>query len=366
MVVTVLLMLALLNARPAAAQQLGLKREAPRIAWAGCAPGTAPLSVPAARQQEAAALADSATQASILGNNAAAADLLANAARLNPASEAIAYRLARTLEELGRLDEALAGYCRFLALAPEANDAAEARERISVLADRGGVPAEAAKEFQAGIALYDGDRLSEAEAAFGRAFKAAPTWGDAVYNRGITQLALGREDAGTADLRRYLELSPGAADLGLIVDALARYGRVEAPPYNPSAAFLSGLLVPGLGHFTTGRPALGVLIMGVAAAGLATGLLIEQADVVCLSPPVNGECPPDQVLREEVSRPYLIPGIAAAATVGLIGAIDAMRGARRRNAEAARGIRVGSSSIHTPAIHISRNGAQLELIRIRL
>lgn len=366
-VAALLLLLATLYARPASAQQLALKRAAPRIAWSGCAPAASPPTVPAARRREAEALAESATQSAILGNNTAAAELLANAAQLDPASEAIAYRLARTLEELGRRDEALTGYCRFLALAPDDADAADARERITVLADRGGaaVPADAAHEFQVGITHYDAGRLAAAEAAFGRALEAAPRWGDAVYNRGVARLAQARRSAGIADLRRYLEMSPGAPDLGAIVDVVALYGGAEAAPYNPSLVLASGLLVPGLGHFTTGRPATGALVLGVAAAGLAAGLLIEETDVVCLSPPVNGNCPSDQVLRRDVSRPYLVPGIAVATSAAILGAIDAFRGARRRNAEAAAALRVGSASVHAPAIRLGWNGARLDLLRIR-
>jgi tetratricopeptide (TPR) repeat protein len=361
-----LLLLALaLHAQPAAAQQLDLKRAAPRIAWSGCGPAVSRPTVSAAQRQEADALAASATQSAILGNNAAAAELLANAARLNPGSEAIAYRLARALEELGRGQEALAGYCRFLGLAPNAADAAEARERISALAERGGVPAGAAQEFTAGIAHYDGGRLADAEAAFGRAFTAAPSWGDAVYNRGVTRLALGQRAAGTADLRRYLELNPGAPDLGAVVDVLALHGATVTAPYNPGLALASGVLLPGLGHFTTGRPAMGALVLGVAAGALATGLLIEQTDVVCLAPPVGGECPPDEVLREEVSRPYLVPALAVAAGVGILGAIDAFRGARRRNSEAAASLRIGGGSLRAPAIQLGHNGARLDLVRFR-
>ena len=89
-----LLLLAAVYVGPATAQQLDIKRAAPRIAWSGCGPAGSPPAVPAAQQQEADALAASATQSAILGNNAAAAELLGNAARLNPRSEAIAYRLA--------------------------------------------------------------------------------------------------------------------------------------------------------------------------------------------------------------------------------------------------------------------------------
>ncbi len=368
-VALLLLTLAPLITRPAAAQQqqLLLKRTAPRIAWGGCGPAVSPRTVPPAQQQEADALATSATQAAILGNNAAAAEQLANAARLNPRSDVIAYRLARTLEELGRREEALAGYCRFLALAPNAADAAEARERITALAERGGVSADAAREYTAGIAHYDSARLADAEAAFGRAFAAAPSWSDAVYNRGITRLALGQRAGGTADLRRYLELSPGAPELGAIVDVLALHSGAEAPaaPYNPSVVFVSGMLLPGLGHFTTGRPARGAVVLAVAAGALAAGLLVEQTEVVCLAPPVGGECPPDQVLREEVSRPYLVPAAAVAAGAGILGAIDAFRGARRRNAEAAAGIRIGTGSLHPPAVRLDQDVVRLDLVRFR-
>ena len=353
-------------AAPVSAQQLDLKRTTPQVAWSGCPAATPVAAVSAAQRQQADALAASATQAAILGNNTAAAEQLANAARLDPRSQAIAYRLARALEELGRQEDALAGYCHFLALDPDTADAIEARERIAALANREhAVPADAAHDFRIGIAHYDAGRAAPAEAAFGRALAAAPNWSDALYNRGIARLAVGRRADGIADLRRYLELNPGAPDLGQVVDVVARYGGTPAAPYNPSLVLASGLLFPGLGHFTTGRPATGALVLGVAGAGVAIGMLLEKTDVICLSPPVDGNCPSDQVVREDVSRPYLAPGLALAAAAGIYGAIDAFRGARRRNDEAAAALRVGSAALQAPAIRMSWNGAQFDLVRIR-
>lgn len=369
------LVLALLAPAFAHAQQLSLKRAVPPVAWAGCPPasGPAPAQADEAKRAEAERLAESATEATILGNSAAALDLLTTAAGLDPASERIAYRRARVLEELDRHPEALAGYCTYLQLSPNGADAGEARQRIARLARSAGfaIPASAADAFRSGIALYDAQRLAEAESAFTTAAAVAPAWSDALYNRGVVRLALGNRSAATLDFRRYLEMTPGSPDLGTVLEVIGAAPAPVRPPYSPGTALATGLLVPGLGHFTTGRPVRGAIFLGLAAAAVTVGLVADKLEVDCLSVPVNGECPPDQIADQRTTRPLLVPGLAAAAALGIYGAIDAFLFARRGNAEAEALIRVGGAegargfTVYAPQLEAAADGARLDLLRIR-
>jgi hypothetical protein len=136
----------------------------------------------------------------------------------------------------------------------------------------------------------------------------------------------------------------------------------------PGQALIAGLLVPGLGHFTTDRPATGALVLGVAAAAIGLGVAVQDVKVDCLSPPVDGRCPPENIVRERTDRPYLYPGIAVAAAAGILGALDAYRGARR-NAEAAGrtgvlGLPSGGLAAAS-RVHLDGDGVRIELIRLR-
>jgi tetratricopeptide (TPR) repeat protein len=366
-------------AADAAAQELRLRRDVPAVAWAGCpadSAAAAPRAVPADRRQEAERLASAATQSAILGDNTAAADLLAAAAQLDPSSASIAYRHARALDDLGRAADAIAEYCRFLALAPDAPDAPDVRERTSALSESGGmaVPAAAVEAWEAAIESYGRGRLHDAERGFGEAIAAAPAWSDPVYNRGVVRIELGRAADAVEDLRRFLEMSPGAPEFDAVLDRIATL-RVGAR-YNPDAVLAAGLIVPGLGHFRTGRAGTGLAVLGSATLAVVAGAAVRSVSVECLSPPVDGVCPPGDVVGEDVSRPWLVPGIAAAAVIGVIGALDARRGARRLNAAAAAG-RGAALDVHwggagsvgialaPPGIYTGRNRAHVELLRIR-
>jgi hypothetical protein len=59
--------------------------------------------------------------------------------------------------------------------------------------------------------------------------------------------------------------------------------------------------------------------------------LHKKVQVDCLQLPTNGVCPPDQILGERVERPLLVPGLAAAVAITVVGAIAAFRGARGSN-----------------------------------
>ncbi len=98
-----------------------------------CATSAAPASVSPQARREAQQLAGRAQAASIQGDNGAATDLYERAARLDPRDASIAYSLGRSLEAAHDI-RAMTEYCRFLALAPAAPEAADVRQRIGELA----------------------------------------------------------------------------------------------------------------------------------------------------------------------------------------------------------------------------------------
>ncbi len=316
---------------------------------------------------QAERLAAAATEAAILGDTDAALGHLDRAASFDPTSPTVAYRRARVLEALARHDDAIAEYCRYLTL-PAADDASDVRQRLAVLTatDSATVPAAAADAFVAAIADYDAARFMAADSGFSSALAAAPEWGDAYFNRAAARFALGRTQSAAADLRRYLELVPAADDFDVVLDIVASVRNRDR--YNTTAALAGGMLVPGLGHFTTDRPVTGAIVLGAAAAAVTAGLLVERVDVDCLTVPQNGTCPPDQVLREDVERPWLVPSLAAAAAIGIGGAIEAWVSARRRNrADAAlSGDDDGDAvRVRAPAVRGDGGRVRLELVRLR-
>ena len=357
-------------------QQVSLTRDVPNTAWAGCPrPDGAARTVTSAQQEEAERIANSATEASLLGDKTAALQLLTRASATDPTSKTIAYRLARALDEAERLPAALAIYCQYLTLAPDASDAQEVRERTRVLGTPSGftVPADARQAFVDGIASYDAGKLAEAEASFGKASQAVPNWNAPVFNRGLARMALAKRDDAVADFRHYLELSPGSSDFDQVLNVLAAVRGPAAPRINTSGVFARGLIVPGLGQLTTGRTGSGVFYLGAAAAALGVGVAVKRIAVDCLSEPVNGVCPSDQIDRTRNERPYLIPAIGAYVALGLISAFDAARGARKQNAATPESVRIGDQQqarsrapyLAVPTVQVGLDGARVDLVRIR-
>jgi tetratricopeptide (TPR) repeat protein len=369
-----LLLLMVLSASGLRAQGLPLKRDIEPFIWPGCLTEAPPAEPSAEDRMESRRLAGDATQAAILGDNVTASRLLGQALELDPTAPDIAYRLAVALENAARPTDAATAYCRYLALAPDAPDEGQVRERIPQLVASAGpfVTAAAAHAFTTGIAHYDAGNLVVAEAAFSQAAEADSAWSAPVYNRAVVRLAAGDSVAGLDDLRRYLMMSPYAADLDRVV-AVIRARRPEpTAPYDAGRALASGLVVPGLGHFTTDRPVAGTVVLGSALGALALALTVERVRIECLAPIEDGRCPPGQTLEQDSERPYLVAGIAAAATVTVLGALDAYRSARSRNARATErrpiGVPLGgaAASLLAPAIGATAGGqVNVELVRLR-
>lgn len=356
--------LLIVSAVSAPAQELPIKRNLPMIEGSPCPALPAPAPVSAADAEEAARLASSASQATILGDFRTARELLSRAARLDPTAEHIAYLLGRALEELGETDAALAEYCRYLALAPDAPGAPEARQSIDRIAAQArlAVSQDAADAFRAGIAAFDARDYGEADRQFTRAATLEPTWADALYNRGVVRLARGQGEDALADLNRYLVLQPGAPEAEAI-QVLALRMRPVNVTYDRLVAFGLGA-IPGAGHFYTDRPIAGMIVLAGAGTAAGLGLALTKETVECLVIPVGKTCPDNQVRNRVTERPYLYHGLAAAAAITLIGAIDAMRGAGPGDGAAT--LRVGGSEESPLRLHLlpAATGTHLPWLRL--
>ena len=331
---TVLLVGGLDAQEAAVLEVLPLKRDLPPLPSNACEarefsfPAVTPASDEAAA--DAQRLASDASQAAILGQYDQARSLLSDATSRDPSSTSVSYALGRLLEDGGDQEAALREYCRFLTLGGEPSELREVEGRVENVGRALGVfGAEAARTaLAAGIDAFDRGDYDEAVRNFSSALIELPDWDQAHFNRAVAYLRSGRQDAGVADLEWYLEISPAAADRLAVEAQLAALEPPAEAVYNPRTALVTGLVLPGMGHFYTGRPAYGILLLGTAGASAGFGLLYKKVEVECLSPPVNGECPIEDQLSRKETRPYLIPGLATAGAITIFGAINAYRGAR--------------------------------------
>jgi tetratricopeptide (TPR) repeat protein len=312
-----------------------LKRVLPVIAARPTCPAAGPAKSSTPEQRRAARdIAQRAQQSAILGDRNAARDQLRQAAALDPTTPDLAYQLARAQEGLGATEEATAEYCRFLALAPTAPEAAEVRERLAGLtrASQATVSERVLAPFRTGVAAYEAGRFAQAEIGFSTAIALQPDWAEAYYNRALTNAARGRRELAVADLQQYLRLRPEAEDRAAVI---ARISSLRGGPLSPSAALGLGLVIPGAGQLYTGRKLFGVATMAAAGGALAWALKHDPVTKEYLVNPVDpfgNPLPPFTETRSELGRPYLVPGLAGVGAIAISSAVEAFIYARRVNA----------------------------------
>lgn len=325
-------------------------------------------------RNEARELARSATEAALLGDPEEARDLLRRATEKDSRSPELAYRRARAHDELEEADPAVRWYCRYLALDPSGEDASRVRDRLSALhgGERPAVDGIALRAFREGVDRLKRKRLGDAERRFTYALRAEPGLAEARYNRGLALGAAGRSEDAVRDLRAYLDERPDAPDRERVEDAIA-YLKDPPAPHDPTAAFLLGAAVPGAGHFYTGRPVLGGLLLGAAGAGVAAAFY-EKIRIECLIEPRDGVCPGNQIHKRTVDHPGLVPGLAVAVAAAAVSAVTAHASAVSGNQETARlGIAAGDEEAKTrrglrvlpPSVAPSGTGVALRLVRLR-
>lgn len=274
---------------------------------------------------EARRLALAGQEAALVGDQSAARESFAKAADLNPTDDRIAYDLGRANEELADSTAAINEYCRYLTLSPAGNLAGDVRARLQRI-----VPANAAQntqdllsKFRLGLFLYDSARYDAAERAFDDVVHRAPLASEGYFNRGLMRAAIGSRSEALKDFEAYLAAVPTAEDRADVTRTIAILRR---PVYGAGSAFFRGL-IPGFGQVYTGRPVRGVLILAVVAtsAGLAT-LQTTTTKQIDYTDPNGVPAPYDQ---EYTERKFLIPGVATAAGLTAIAAIEAVFYARR-------------------------------------
>jgi hypothetical protein len=150
--------------------------------------------------------------------------------------------------------------------------------------------------------------------------------------------------------------------------------REESPPsssaLDPNQVLMQGLLFPGLGEFKTQRNGRGALVLAGAAAALAAGFLVESTTESCVIRPISGSCPSEYLIGVESSKPFLVPGIAIAAAVTVLGAIDAYRfakGQRAIQSGSEIGLDLGNGRLRVlpPALVNRHRGWGVEMVRLR-
>ncbi len=363
------LLLSLLLASPAGAQELPLKRTLPGADSFSC-PELVPGREPGAEEQaQARVLGSTADQALVLGDQERARDLLERAVQLDPLSAELAYRYARILEDLGEANPAIQQFCRSLALGSEGLEIADARTRLDALVRslEPQIPAQAIAEFSNGLTQFALGNMPEALGAFDAAFQMAPDWADPLYNRGVIRARQGDLDGAVLDLQLYLSLRPDGSDA---IAVSQRIGQLQAavPLPSPSTTLTLGVLIPGMGQFYSGRAFGGFTVLALAGGAAAAGILIEKIETRCVgAPPPGGECPSDRIISKLTTKPYQTPGLIAAGAVTLIGAIEAFIKVRRidsgEGGETA-ALNLGGASIRLP--NVSAAGARLNLHLVRV
>jgi tetratricopeptide (TPR) repeat protein len=310
----------------AGAQRLPPKR-ALAAAGSPCPRFPTPVAPTAQQKDESRRLAQQGNEAALVGDHTEARNLLRRAAELDLTSESVAYRLGREHEEVGAASDAIREYCRFLALAPQATDAPDVRERIERLSPQQSLTASdvSAAQFAAGVGSYQGGRLSEALAAFNTVIGQSPDAAPAYFNRALVYAAQGNPTPAITDLRRYLALQPRAPDRSA-VDAQIRVLRRQQ--LSPGAALGWGAIVPGGGQFYTRRPVFGALVAAVTAGAAFYAAQPEDRDSTYTYTPNPPIVPPYDVTVKVRSYPNVGVGVGVAAGAVAAGALEAYLHAR--------------------------------------
>lgn len=326
----------------AGAQTLAPKRTLGAATPQGCAalivPGTFAPSSSTADDAETRRLINAGQEASLQGEHAAARDAFDQAAKRSPQSAVLAYYLGREHEFLRSSTDAVREYCRYLQLSPGARDADEVQGRIVRL-----VPAselaradEARANFSSGVALLERRHFIAADSMFGSIATRLPNAPEVYYNRALSRAARGERGLATQDFQKYLDLSPNPTDRAAINAAVAR---LQDRVFGTGQAFVSGIVIPGMGQMSTGRSLVGVTVLGAVVGAMVWGMGQEEGFEVATFQDPFGNSYVDSLPR--TTRPNFTIAAATAGVLWVGSAIEALSYARRTRARAESIIQVG-------------------------
>ncbi len=311
--------LSLTLATTVGAQDLPLKRALPPATIVGCPAFNAPPTPVRAQIDESNRLNTLGSEAALEGDHKSARDLFQQAAQLNQVDASLAYRLGREDEAMADKGAAIREYCRYLYLSPDAGDANQIRDKLTALLpgpelSRGTTMVE---RFRAGVQSYDQSDWGTAVQAFSDVVAAAPGFAAGFYDRALARAHQHRQTAAIRDFDEYLQLTPNASDREAVRQRELAL-RHELP--SATTAFWIGL-IPGAGQYYTRQPFLGVVVTGAAAGAIVWGVQSQTVTKTATFTDANGH--PYQQSYPATEHKNLAGGIAAAAGVTLLGAIQA-------------------------------------------
>lgn len=349
----------------AGAQQLAPKRTLVATTPQGCAAVVAPMTPPSGPvndDSETRRLISAGQEASLQGDHAAARDAFAQAAKRSPQNAVLAYYLGREHEFLSAPNDAVKEYCRYLLLSPSARDADEVQGRIVRLSPRSQLAQvdEARANFSSGLALLERRQYVAADSIFGSISKQLPNAPEPYFNRALSRAARGERTLAMQDFQKYVDLAGNPADRAAINAAVAR---LQDRVFGTGQALGSGLLLPGMGQMSTGRPFLGVAVLGVVAGAIVWGMTEKQGFEVKTFQDPFGNPYIDSLAR--TTRPNLPIAATAAGVLWAGAAYEAMSYARSSRARAESIIRLTVAGSEDANIYVAvdrrRVGAGLKL-----
>lgn len=321
--------------------QLAPKRTLAASIPQGCAALVIPQATPSTTAGDDTAtrrLIGVGQELSLQGEHAAARDAFAEAAKRSPNNADLAYYLGRAHEQLSASTDAVKEYCRYLQLKPSARDADEVQGRIVRLVPRSqlALADEARANFSSGVALLERRQYIAADSMFGSIVTQLPNTPELYFNRALSRAARGERAMAMEDFQKYVELAGNPADRSAINTAVAG---LQDRVFGSGQALGSGLLLPGMGQMQTGRPVLGVAVLGAVAGAMVFGMAEKQGFEVATFTDPFGNPYIDSLPR--TTKPNLAIAGAAAGVLWVGSAIEAMSYARRTRARAESIIQVG-------------------------
>lgn len=325
----------------ARAQTLAPKRTLAATAPQGCAallPAANTPAGPSGDDAETRRLTGAGQEASLQGEHEAARDAFIQASRRSPNNASLAYYLGREYEALNANNDAVKEYCRYLRLSPNARDADEVQGRIVRLTPRSQLAQvdEARANFSSAVALLERRQYVAADSMLGSILTRLPNSPEPYYNRGLARAARGERTLAMQDFQKYIDLAGNPSDRNAINAAVAR---LQDRVFNTTSALGSGLAIPGLGQMSTGRPLYGVGVLGAVAGALIWGMTEKQGFEVATFQDPFGNPYIDSLPK--TTRPNLVIAAAAAGTLWIGAAYEAMSYARRSRARAESIIQIG-------------------------
>ena len=154
------------------------------------------------------------------GNYALAIEEFELAKKLAPDWPEVYYNLGMAQKEANRYNAAVKNLRKYLALAPEADDAEKVQGAINdmeITLEQKNITAEAQLHFDRGMTYLEEvqshDDYLEAIKEFKRARKLAPDWTDVYLNLGIVQANAGQFSAAKKTLKKLRQLTLGSPDV---------------------------------------------------------------------------------------------------------------------------------------------------------